>query len=253
MGSSRVPGKPLASILGVPMVEHVRRRVSMCKSLDGVYVATCDQEIYDATERYGGQAVMTSDVHTRASDRVAEVALTVDADIFVLVQGDEPMTVPEMIDCAVAPMLEDQTIACVNLTKRIETEREWNDGNTIKVVRDVQGNALYFSRQPIPTDRLAGFRNIPLFKQVCIIPFRKQALLDYAALEPTPLEIAESIDMMRFLEHGYPVRMVESPYETYAVDTRADLERVTKLMKRDALTQSYIAEYSGVVGVTGDD
>ena len=240
MGSSRFPGKPLAPILGLPMVEHVRRRVAMCETLDGVYVATCDKEIYDATEAHGGQAVMTSDVHQRASDRVAEVAETMEADIFVLVQGDEPMTVPEMIDLAVAPMLEDPAIQCVNLSKRIESAESWNDPNTIKVVTDLNGDALYFSRQPIPSERILGYDQIPLYKQVCIIPFRRDALLSYAALKPTPLEESESVDMMRFLEHGYKVRMAETEFDTYAVDTPEDLARVEEIMRGDALTREYI-------------
>lgn len=241
MGSSRFPGKPLAPILGLPMVEHVRLRVAMCETLDDVFVATCDQEIYDATERYGGKAVMTSTVHERASDRVAEVAQSMDADIFVLVQGDEPMTLPEMIDRAVEPMLEDESIQCVNLSKRIESEEEWRDPNIIKVVTDVESNALYFSRQPIPTDRILGRDQIPLLKQVCIIPFRRDVLLTYAGLEPTPLEQSESIDMLRFLEHGYKVRMVETGFNTYAVDTPQDLARVEEMMRTDVLTQQYMA------------
>ncbi len=242
MGSSRFPGKPLAPILGLPMVEHVRRRVALCRGLDGVYVATCDQEIYDATQRYGGQAIMTSSSHQRASDRVAEVAEKMDADIFVLVQGDEPMTMPEMVERAIIPMLGDSSIQCINLTKRITTLEEWRDPNTIKVVMDRAGDALYFSRQPIPTDRVAGWGNFPAFKQVCIIPFRRDALLAYARLEPTPLEKAESIDMLRFLEHGYKVRMVETGFETYSVDTPQDLARVQELMRRDPLVQQYIDE-----------
>ena len=240
MGSSRFPGKPLAPILGLEMVEHVRRRVEMCESLDGVYVATCDQEIFDVTEGSGGRAVMTSSAHERASDRVAEVAGKMDADIFVLVQGDEPMTLPEMIDTAVAPMLENATIGCVNLAKRIETAEEWRHPNTIKVVVDRAGDALYFSREPIPTPQLLGEDKIPLLKQVCIIPFRRDTILTYAKLEPTPLEQSESIDMLRLLEHGHKVRMVEAEFDTYAVDTPSDLERVEGLMRNDPLVASYI-------------
>jgi 3-deoxy-manno-octulosonate cytidylyltransferase (CMP-KDO synthetase) len=253
MGSSRFPGKPLAPIFGVPMVEHVRARVAMCENLDAVYVATCDREIFDAVESYGGKAIMTSTAHERASDRMAEVAESVDADIYVLVQGDEPMTVPEMIDIAVAPMIEDPSIDCVNLTKRITSDSEWYDPNTIKVVRDLQGNAMYFSRQPIPTNRIQGFENIPLFKQVCIIPFRRDALLTYTRLKPTPIEKAESIDMMRFLEHGYKVRMVESEFGTYAVDTPQDLERVQEMMRTDPLVCQYIDDAPVVVAALGDD
>ena len=242
MGSSRFPGKPLAPILGLPMVEHVRLRVAMCESLDGVYVATCDREIYDAIEAHGGQAVMTSTVHQRASDRMAEVAESMDADIFVLVQGDEPMTIPDMIDRAVAPMLEDPEIQCINLTKRIDSLESWQDPNTIKVVIDLNGDALYFSRQPIPTDRILGRESIPLFKQVCIIPFRRDTLLKYASLAPTPLEESESIDMMRFLEHGYKVRMVETEFDTHSVDTPDDLARVQEMMRTDELTLSYLGD-----------
>ncbi len=242
MGSSRFPGKPLAPILGMPMIEHVRKRVAMCKSLDGVYVATCDQEIFDAVEGFGGKAIMTSTVHQRASDRVAEVAENMDADIFVLVQGDEPMTLPEMIDRAVEPMIEDPEIVCVNLTKRIDSLESWRDPNTIKVVIGTNGDALYFSRQPIPTDRILGTDGIPMFKQVCIIPFRRETLLNYASLTPTPLEESESVDMMRFLEHGYRVRMVETEFDTYSVDTPGDLERIQEMMRTDELTQTYLAE-----------
>ena len=242
MGSSRFPGKPLAPILGMPMIEHVRRRVAMCESLDGVYVATCDREIFDAVEGFGGEAIMTSKVHQRASDRVAEVAENMEADIFVLVQGDEPMTLPEMIDCAVEPMIEDPDIVCVNLTKRIDSSESWRDPNTIKVVIGTNGDALYFSRQPIPTDRILGTDGIPRFKQVCIIPFRRETLLKYASLTPTPLEESESVDMMRFLEHGYRVRMVETEFDTYSVDTPGDLERIQEMMRTDELTQTYLAE-----------
>ena len=241
MGSSRFRGKPLAPIMGLPMVEHVRRRVAMCESLDGVYVATCDREIYDAIEAFGGQAIMTSDVHQRASDRVAEVAENMDADIFVLVQGDEPMTTPEMIDLAIAPMVDDPAIGCANLSKRIGTDKEWRDPNTIKVVTDLSGDALYFSRQPIPSDRILSRDRIPMLKQVCIIPFRKEVLLAYAQLEPTPLEQAESIDMMRFVEHGYKVRMIETEFGSSSVDTPEDLVRVEAMMRKDPLTLSYTA------------
>ena len=231
MGSSRFPGKPIARLLGRPMIEHVYRRVSMSTAVAATYVATCDEEIRAVAEGFGAPVIMTSSAHERASDRVAEAARHVDADIVVLVQGDEPMTVPGMIDAGVAPMLADPSIACVNLAGRITTETEWNDPNTIKVVMDLRGNALSFSRQPIPT----------VFKQVCVIPFRRAALFDYAALAPTPLEIAESIDMMRFLEHGRAVRMVEIDVASQAVDTEADRRRVEALLRKDPLTRTYLA------------
>lgn len=240
MGSSRFPGKPLASILGIPMIEHVYRRTAMCDRLDGVYVATCDKEIYGAVEGFGGKAIMTSPRHKRASDRVAEAAQVLDAEVVVMVQGDEPMTTPEMIDLAIAPMLDDPQVQCVNLVKRIETEEEFLNPNTIKVVMDRQGEALYFSREPIPTRHIQDFDVIPVFKQVCVIPFRRNLLLTYAQLEPTPLEQTESIDMLRLLEHGYKVHMVETEFDTRAVDTPADRDRVEELMRDDPLTREYV-------------
>jgi len=240
MGSSRFPGKPLKKILGIPMVEHVRRRVEMSKVLDEVLVATCDEEIYNTINHFNGKAIMTSNIHERASDRVAEVATKVDADIFVLVQGDEPMVYPEMIDLAVQPMLNDSSITCVNLAKKISTEEEWENPNTIKVVIDKFNNALYFSRQPIPTIKKFQEHNTEIFKQVCIIPFQKDMILKYAELDPTPLEICESVDMMRLLEHGYNVHMVKTEFDTFAVDTPSDLSRIEQLIKTDQLIKEYI-------------
>jgi len=238
MGSTRFPGKPIAPLLGRPMLEHVYRRVAMSTAVSATYVATCDEEIRAVAEGFGAPVIMTSRAHARASDRVAEAARQLDADIVVLVQGDEPMTMPGMIDAAVTPMLDDPSIACVNLARRITTEAEWTDPNTIKVVTDLRGNALYFSRQPIPS--LRRFGEVPVYKQVCVIPFRRAALFEYAALAPTPLELAESIDMMRFLEHGRPVRMVESDADSHAVDTEADRRRVETLLRDDPLTRTYL-------------
>ncbi|OHC75515.1 MAG: 3-deoxy-manno-octulosonate cytidylyltransferase [Rhodospirillales bacterium RIFCSPLOWO2_12_FULL_58_28] len=239
LGSSRFPGKPLAPLLGKTMIEHVYRRTAMSKSLLGVYVATCDEKIRDAVEGFGGKAVMTSNRHERAGDRVAEAIEGIEADVVVMVQGDEPMTRPDMIDEATAPFGNNPDISCVNLTTRIESMDEFNNPNTIKVAIDRTGNALYFSRRPIPYAVEANFAAITPYKQVCIIPFSRQALKTFSALKPTPLEIAESIDMLRFLEHGYPVRMVETRFNTHAVDTPEDLTRVEKLMTHDPLTESY--------------
>ncbi len=239
MGSSRFPGKPLAPLLGRPMIEHVYRRTALSAALAEVVVATCDREIHDAAEAFGARAVMTADTHERASDRVAEAARETDADVVVLVQGDEPMTMPGMIDAAVAPFASDPAVKCVNLAKRIENEADFDDPNTIKVVMDRNDDALFMSRQPIPTRPKGTFATITAYKQVCIIPFRRDALERYASLPPTPLEIAESVDMMRFIEHGVPVRMVETEFDTQAVDTPADLERVEALMRDDPLVVTY--------------
>lgn len=239
MGSSRFPGKPLAPILGRPMLEHVVRRAGMCDRLDAVHVATCDDEIRLAAEALGVRAIMTSPAHERASDRVAEAAGQLDADIVVMIQGDEPMIVPSMIDAALAPMLADRSIGCVNLAHRIDRYEDYVDPNTIKVVSDVNGDAMYFSRAPIPLGDFTGTDGVPRFKQVCVIPFRRAFLLEFARLAPTPLERAESIDMLRALEHGRRVRIVETDVETHAVDTPGDLRLVERLMRDDPLIARY--------------
>jgi 3-deoxy-manno-octulosonate cytidylyltransferase (CMP-KDO synthetase) len=205
-----------------------------------VYVATCDTEIFEAVESFGGRAMMTAPTHERASDRVAEAAADLDADVIVMVQGDEPMTYPEMITESLAPFLNgDEEVACVNLTSRITNPEEFQNPNTIKVVMDANGHALYMSREPIPTLHLQDFNRVPAFKQVCIIPFTNIALQEFIQLEPTPLEIAESIDMMRFIEHGRKVKMIETSFSTRAVDNPADLKLVETLLREDPLTERY--------------
>ena len=149
MGSSRFPGKPLAKILGRPMIEHIYKRVAMSKSLDATYIATCDEEIRQIAEDFGARVIMTADTHERASDRVAEAVTHIDADLIVMVQGDEPMTHPDMIDTAVAPFRDNLQLGCVNLVRRIDQEIDYLDTNTIKVVMNQQGDALYMSRRII--------------------------------------------------------------------------------------------------------
>jgi 3-deoxy-manno-octulosonate cytidylyltransferase (CMP-KDO synthetase) len=239
MGSSRFPGKPLAPLLDRPMIEHVFRRTSMCQEVDDVRVATCDEEIKAAVEDFGGRVIMTSPAHERATDRVAEAAEQIQADIVVMVQGDEPMVTPEMISAAVAPMLEDRSIECVNLAHRITRRDECLDPNTIKIVMDAANDALYFSRAPIPALDSAQLDRVPVFKQVCVIPFRRAFLLELARLAPTTLERVESIDMLRVLEHNRRVRMVPIETETHAVDTPADLSFVEAAMKHDPLILKY--------------
>ena len=242
MGSSRFPGKPVAKLLGRSMLEHVYKRVALSRSLDATYIATCDEEIRQVAEDFGAVVIMTADTHERASDRVAEAVAGLDAELIVMVQGDEPMTHPEMIDAAVEPFRQDPRLGCVNLVRAIENKADFHDFNTIKVVMNQQGDALYMSRQPIPTVPASSQLDFPhtlAYKQVCIIPFRRETLLDFARLPPTPLEQLESVDMLRLLEHGYRVKMVRTQFNTQAVDTQADLERVARLMEADPLLASY--------------
>ncbi len=237
MGSSRFPGKPLAPILGRTMIEHVYKRCAMAGSLSALYVATCDAEIVAAVQAFGGKAIMTAPTHERASDRIAEAARSVPADDYVMIQGDEPMTVPDMIERAVRPFREETGIECVNLTRRIANEADFRNPDTIKVVMDKAGFALFMSREPIPNQGTKRCVEVPAYKQVCIIPFTAACLKRYAELAPTPLEIAESIDMMRLIENGHRVRMVESPHDSQAVDRPEDLTRVEALLANDPLTR----------------
>ncbi len=239
MGSTRFPGKPIAKILGRPMIEHIYKRVAMSKSLDATYIATCDEEIREVAEGFGASVIMTSDTHQRASDRVAEAVTSLDADLIVMVQGDEPMTHPDMIDTAVAPFKSDPRLGCVNLVRQIDQEADYLDPNTIKVVMNHNLDALYMSRRPIPTLAKSGFADTAAYKQVCIIPFRRNTLFEYTNLPPTPLEQLESIDMLRLLEHGLQVKMVPTEFNTQAVDTEADLQRVARLMESDPLISRY--------------
>lgn len=244
MASSRFPGKPLAKIHGIPMIGHVYFRTRMCLILKKTYVATCDQEIFDYIVSIGGKAVMTADTHERASDRTAEAMLKIESeaghkvDIVVMVQGDEPMVTPEMIEQAVTPMLNDSSIQVLNLMARINTLEEFEDPNEVKVVVDLKNHAVYFSREPIPS-RKKGVKDVPMLKQVCIIPFRRDYLLKFNAMPQTPLEIIESVDMMRTIEHEHKVKMVFTEAQTVSVDTPEDLARAEKLMANDPLINQY--------------
>ena len=234
MGSSRFPGKPLAKIHGIPMIGHVYQGVIKNQSLAMTAVATCDQEIKDYIESIGGNAIMTSHKHERASDRCSEALIEAEKiygakfDIVVMIQGDEPMVHPEMIDEALAPFFVDSTIEVVNLLGKFDSEEEFKSRNSIKVVCDLDGNAVYFSRQPIPDRGWTDFSNI-IGKQVCIMPFTRDFLLEYSSLSPTPLEIAESIDMLRVIEHGKKVRMQKTKHLSRPVDDMNDLNHVEKI------------------------
>jgi len=244
MASSRFPGKPLAKIGGIPMIGHVYFRCKMCRQLSEVFVATCDREIYDYIGSIGGKAVMTADSHERASDRCAEAMLTIEkqfkehVDIMAMIQGDEPMVYPEMISEALQPMLDDPSILITNLLGEITSQEEFEDPNQVKVVVDLKGNALYFSREPIPS-RKKHAGKVPMFKQVPIIPFRRDFLIEYNRMAQTPLEIIESVDMMRIVENGLKIRMVRTKFATHAVDTPGDLHHAEELMAKDPLVKLY--------------
>lgn len=244
MGSSRYPGKPLALIHNVPMVGHVAFRTAMASCLSATYVATCDEIVMNYCKDAGLKSVMTGDHHVRCTTRTAEAMLKIEeltgkkADIVVMVQGDEPMVTPDMIDAAIQPMLDDPSINVVNLMAEMHSLAEFEDPNEVKVVIDLNSDALYFSREPVPS-RKKGSDVVPMRKQVCIIPFRRDYLLRFNDMQETPLEIYESVDMMRVLEHGEKVRMVPTDKQSLSVDTPEDLCRVVEMMKGDTLMMQY--------------
>lgn len=249
MGSSRFPGKPLARINGIPMLGHVYFRSKMCRALTQVCVATCDREISDYVLSIGGAVVMTSSKHERASDRAAEALFKMEEDlrkkidIVVMIQGDEPMLYPEMIEESLMPMMSDNAVEIVNLMSVIKSREEQDDPNVVKVVVNLTKGAMYFSREPVPSRKKAKIEIGKMYKQVPVIAFRRDFLIRYNELAPTPLEIIESVDMLRVLEYGYSVKMVETKFQTYGVDTLDDLKKVERLMCNDKLFPQYAGSH----------
>lgn len=244
MGSSRFPGKPLAKILGLPMIEHVRRRASFCDSVDDVYVATCDEEIKEAVESYGGNVIMTAATHERCTDRIEEAARVLNTDIVVNVQGDEPVLLPQIVDAAVQPLAERDDVLCTCVVYPITDVAELQDANVVKVVLDQNNWIMYFSRSPIPYFKTN--ENYPLYKQSGVMAFRKDFLHQYSWLAPTPLEKAESVDMLRILEHGYKILGVVTHYVSIGVDIPSDITRVEKLIINDEIQKGY---YSRLINI----
>jgi 3-deoxy-manno-octulosonate cytidylyltransferase (CMP-KDO synthetase) len=240
MAAVRFPGKPLAPIFGLPMIEHVRRRVMKCKLLDETVVATCDIEIKHVVEKAGGKVIMTSDRHVRCTDRIAEAAASLDADIIVNVQGDEPLIIPEMISEVIQPLINDPNLPSANLVTRIVSDSEFNDLNAPKVVINKFWDLLYISREPIPSKRKADSADYLKLKQLGIIAFRKDFLQTFTGLDPTPLEIIESVDMNRAVEHGYRVRIIEVKGRMIGVDVPQDIKCVEKVLSTDPLLKEYM-------------
>jgi len=238
MGSTRYPGKPLCDISGMSMVEHVYRRTRMSDSVDTTVVATPDEEIREEVESFGGEVIMTGS-HPRATDRVAEAAESLDADIIVVMQGDEPLVYPDMLDDAIAPVRDVPDVKVTNLAKPILEEEEYRDPNNVKVVVDDDWNALYFSRSPVPYIHEGTYDTAPVYHQVCVIPFEREFLFEFTSMAETTLEQVESIDMLRLLENGHDVRLVETDRQTYPVDTPEDHEKVNELMAEDPLYEKY--------------
>lgn len=211
------------------MIEHVYRRAAASAAVSQVIVATDDLRIARVVKQFGGAVRLTRPDHLSGTDRLAEVAKTLDCDVVVNVQGDEPLLDPRAITEVVAPF-SDPSISMATLYRRIDTPADLANPNVVKVVIDRAGFALYFSRAPIPHQRDARGGWPPLYRHVGLYAYRRTALMVLASLEPTPLERAESLEQLRALEHGIRIKTVETAYDSLGVDTPDDLERVRRLL-----------------------
>ncbi|MGH9632147.1 MAG: 3-deoxy-manno-octulosonate cytidylyltransferase [Bryobacteraceae bacterium] len=231
--SSRFPGKALSRIAGRTMLEHVYERASQARYLTQLLIATDDERIYEEARRFRAHVKMTRGDHPSGTDRVAEVASADAAELIVNIQGDEPLIDPAAIDAAVLSLLHDQSLPMGTLKKRIHDPADLNNPHVVKVVTDTAGNALYFSRSTIPHVREASGQTayVTRYKHIGLYVYRREFLLKYPDLHVGPLEQAERLEQLRALENGYPVRVVETDYESIGVDTPEDFERVCKMFE----------------------
>jgi len=236
--STRFPGKPLALLKGLPVIQHVYQNSMQSRLADDVVVATDSETIFEKVLSFGGKAVMTSGDHASGTDRIAEASRSMNYDIIVNVQGDEPLIQPEMIDDVIS-VLDDSRASIGTLAVRIKDRREIFDPNAVKVVFNPEGFALYFSRAPVPyhRDEWKGSDHFTfhgsqftVFKHVGIYSYRHDVLTQLSELPPSRLELVEKLEQLRAIENGFPIKVKETVYETFGVDTPEDLERIKKCL-----------------------
>jgi len=244
-GSTRFPGKPLATIAGKPMIQHVYESASRAPGLHRVLVATDDLRVLETVKQFGGEAVLTSKRHTSGTDRLAEVAKKIKADWVVNVQGDLPFVRPQTITRTLRPLRRDPSIFMGTARTPIYEKEEWFNPNVVKVVTDAKGFALYFSRAPIPHIRArSGHRQarqstaclergmIWGYRHVGVYAYRRDFLLKFCRLRPTPLEQTEGLEQLRALAHGYRIRVTDVDEPSVEVDTPEDLQRAESYIKK---------------------
>jgi 3-deoxy-manno-octulosonate cytidylyltransferase (CMP-KDO synthetase) len=232
-GAVRLPGKPLVSLAGKPMIQRVYERARLAKTPDRVIVATDDERILQAVQAFGGEARMTRADHRTGTERVAEVAAHVDGDVFVNVQGDEPLLDPAAVDTAVNALLEEPHADVATVVTPIKTPADIMDPNIVKAVLDFDGNALYFSRAPIPWVRdTAGKIQVRHLKHLGLYVFQRDALLDYPTLPQGELERIEQLEQLRWMENGVKIRVAEVDHDAVSVDVPEDVARVEKLLQK---------------------
>ena len=236
-GATRFPGKSLARIKGRPMIQWVWEAASRSRLTEQVIVATDDERIADVAAKFGADVVMTKKSHRSGTDRMAEVADKISAQLYVNVQGDEPLLSPTAVDDLIRAMMDSPRVPIGTLAHRIESEAEWRSPEVVKVTCNRHNEALYFSRSPLPFQR-AFDGTMRLLRHVGIYAFRARALATFVSLKPSPLEIAESLEQLRALEHGLTIQVIETKYRCLGVDTPADLARVEAALRREARAQS---------------
>lgn len=228
--STRLPGKPLADIVGKPMIQHVYERSAQATIPQQVVVATDDEKVFQAVQQFGGKVVMTSSGHQTGTDRLAEVASKyAEVDVIINVQGDEPLIDPKVIDELAQEFLNDTALQMASVMSIMDTE-DYQNPNAVKVVTDLNNNALYFSRSLLPYPRVAGKANV--YKHIGIYAYKKDFLLKFAKLEPTPLEQSESLEQLRALENGYKIKMIKTKSKFIGVDSIEDLQTVNELLRK---------------------
>jgi len=228
-GSRRFPGKVLADIHGKPLIQHVYERVSLSSAVSSIAVATDDERIAQAVEKFGGRFIMTSPDHKSGTDRMVEASKVTGGDIIVNVQGDEPLIEPSVIDAVVEKLIGDREIVCSTAAFARTDKEIYHDPNAVKVVIDLKGRALYFSRSPLPFYRDSDFHTA--YIHVGIYCFRRDFLDIYSGLTQSTLETAEKLEQLRILENGYKIGVVVTEHAAIGIDTMEDLERVKRLMK----------------------
>ncbi len=235
--SSRFPGKPLANIAGIPMIQRVVTQANKANCASEVIVATDDLRISDFVQESGGTAIMTSAEHESGTDRVAEVARDRDCDIVVNVQGDEPLIPPQNIDQVIRSLVDDSSISVTSLRVLICNKSDLLNKNITKVVVDKFDSALYFSRAPIPWDRdlwpesMEGISKVSSprwFKHIGLYAYRKKFLMEYSSMPKSPLEKIEKLEQLRILENGIPIKVVETKLDSIGVDSQADIKIIEK-------------------------
>ena len=233
-GAQRFPGKPLALIAGKPLVQRVYEQARQARRLDEVIVATDDERIRQVVENFGGRVVLTSPACPSGTDRVAEAARQVPCDLVVNIQGDEPLLPPAMIDQLVAGLEAAPAFPMGTLVRPIESAEIWANPNVVKVVFGAAGNALYFSRCPVPFGRDAGGQYVAgqAHKHIGIYAYRKNFLLKFVTLPQSVLEKTEKLEQLRALENGFAIKVLVTPYDSVGVDVPADVEIVEEILRK---------------------